>query len=421
MKIRKLLWDPKNKVFVLAPLFFIPLITLLLWSIGVLGTINKEDHPVVLRPGLNTHFPAPVAGKDSSWNKLNFYDQADRAAQKLAMMDKIDPYRFSFLNNSDDNEDSLINLALTAKTASKMKSTGNNLGVDENELQIYKKISVLNSQIEGRSIPIVKEALSENDSTAFENASVANLRAMMKSIQTDSSGSKDISQLNAMLEKILEIQHPDRVKKKDIEQSSSNSFYNTVASGNIDEVNSILKQLSGYASNRFFTLQNVTEDTISHLSTIAAVIHDDQSVTSGGAVRLRTLQAIWINGSHVPANHILYGKSHLAGDRLQIKISSVQLGGIIIPVQLSVYDLDGGEGIYVPDAITSEVVNTTVNQSAQDLSSLNLLDQSLGAQMATAGLQAAQRLVSKHTRKMRVYIKSGYSILLKDESQKKIK
>ena len=85
-------------------------------------------------------------------------------------------------------------------------------------------------------------------------------------------------------------------------------------------------------------------------------------------------------------------------------------------MQLSVYDLDGMEGIYIPGAITRDVAKGSADRALQGI--INTLGPSLGAQAASAGIEAAKTLLTKKVKQVKVTVKAGYQVLLKDDGQK---
>jgi len=110
----------------------------------------------------------------------------------------------------------------------------------------------------------------------------------------------------------------------------------------------------------------------------------------------------------------------LKGERLEIKIENLQYHGSIFPVQLSVYDTDGIEGIYIPGAINRDVAKASADSSIQTLG-LTGINDSWGAQAAGMGIEAAKSLMSKKVKLVKVAVKAGYRVLLYDEKQKNLK
>jgi len=79
--------------------------------------------------------------------------------------------------------------------------------------------------------------------------------------------------------------------------------------------------------------------------------------------------------------------------------------------------MDGMNGIYIPGAITRDVAKQSADRTIQDIG-LTSVDPSLGAQAASAGIEAARDLISKKVKLVKVTVKSGYQVLLRDEKQK---
>lgn len=79
-------------------------------------------------------------------------------------------------------------------------------------------------------------------------------------------------------------------------------------------------------------------------NTIAACIHQDQTLTDGQAVKLRLLEPMQAGNIVVPKNTLVAGTAKVQGERLDIVVSSIEYTGNIIPVELAVFDTDGQRG-----------------------------------------------------------------------------
>jgi len=124
------------------------------------------------------------------------------------------------------------------------------------------------------------------------------------------------------------------------------------------------------------------------------------------------LNDITVNGYFIPKDNSVFGIAKLSGERLTIEISSITFNNSVFAAHLEVYDLDGLAGIYVPGAISRDVAKQSANSSVQSMDYTSL-DPSLGAQAATAGINAAKELFSKKVKLVRVTVKAGYKGLLK--------
>lgn len=105
------------------------------------------------------------------------------------------------------------------------------------------------------------------------------------------------------------------------------------------------------------------------------------------------------------------------GERLTVKVSSLRYESSIFPVDLSVFDLDGVDGIYIPGAINRDVAKASADRSVQTLG-VATLDDSWGSQAAGAGIEAAKSLFSRKVKLVKVVVKAGYRLLLRDQKQK---
>jgi conjugative transposon TraM protein len=105
----------------------------------------------------------------------------------------------------------------------------------------------------------------------------------------------------------------------------------------------------------------------------------------------------------------------LNAERLEVEINSIRYNQSLYPVKLSVYDIDGLPGIYIPGAITRDVAKQSVDNSLQ-LMELSTMDPSLKAQATSAGIGAAKSLLSKKVKQVKVMVKAGYKVLLKDKN-----
>ncbi len=156
-------------------------------------------------------------------------------------------------------------------------------------------------------------------------------------------------------------------------------------------------------------------------NTISACVATDQSVTDGQSVRLRTLEPMWTGNSLLPKNTTVVGAARLQGERLEIKIESIEALGCIMEVDLSVYDSDGQEGINIPNSMESDALHEIgANMGSTMGSSINLTTNA-GAQLASdvgKGLiNGVSQYLNKKLRTPKIHLKSGYKIMLRQNEQ----
>lgn len=190
----------------------------------------------------------------------------------------------------------------------------------------------------------------------------------------------------------------------------------------VNQVNrNIVSSLSASTDNtRSFSTAVGTKRT-NFKNTISACVATDQSVTDGQSVRLRTLEPMWIGNSLLPKNTSIVGVARLQGERLEIKIENIEALGCIMEVDLSVYDSDGQEGINIPNSMESDALHEIgANMGSTMGSSINLTTNA-GAQLASdvgKGLiNGVSQYLNKKLRTVKVHLKSGYKIMLKQNEQ----
>ncbi len=190
----------------------------------------------------------------------------------------------------------------------------------------------------------------------------------------------------------------------------------------VNQVNrNVVSSLSASADNtRSFSTAVGTKHT-NFKNTISACVATDQSVIDGQSVRLRTLEPMWIGNSLLPKNTAIVGVARLQGERLEIKIENIEALGCIMEVDLSVYDSDGQEGINIPNSMESDALHEIgANMGSTMGSSINLTTNA-GAQLVSdvgKGLiNGVSQYLNKKLRTVKVHLKSGYKIMLKQNEQ----
>ena len=167
--------------------------------------------------------------------------------------------------------------------------------------------------------------------------------------------------------------------------------------------------------NRSFnTAVGVT--TVSDRNTISACVYGAQSVTDGQAVKLRLLEPMAVAERIIPRNAVVVGAARVQGERLGIEITSIEHEGTIMPVELSVYDTDGQQGIFIPGSMEMDAVREVAANMGGSLGSSINISTNAGAQLASdlgKGLiQGTSQYIAKKMRTVKVHLKAGYKVML---------
>jgi conjugative transposon TraM protein len=384
----------KRKMLLVMPLLVIPFVTLAFYALGG----GRGNEQAKISNELNLKLPSSSLKDDQALDKLSFYDKARNDSLKLAEWMRNDPY-FKIKDSSYQDSGELERL--TELTASKYNrqlnpSPAGSFG-SRPEDEVLMKLKLLQDELDNKPAPS-KEKNKDNEF----NSSVDRLESMMNSMKNQDGEDPEIKQLSTVMDKILDIQHPDRVgeRKGNVQRSATNLY--AVRNTAIDDSSSF----------GFYELSNGLKDDAANAS--LAVIHENQILVNGSIIKLRLVQDVFVNNEKIPRGNFVFGIVTLNGERLEVKINSIRSGNSVFDVLLEVYDMDGIAGIHIPGAITRDAAKQMSDNRLQ-MMELNTIDPSLKAQATSAGIGAVKNLLGKKMKMVRVMVKAGYKVLLKNK------
>lgn len=155
---------------------------------------------------------------------------------------------------------------------------------------------------------------------------------------------------------------------------------------------------------------------VTEKNTIAACVYGYQTITDGQAVKLRLLEPMAVDDMIIPRNAVVVGAGRIQSERLGIGITSLEYEGTIIPVELTVYDSDGQEGIFIPNSMELNAVKEVAANMGGSLGSSINISTDAGAQLASdlgkGVIQGTSQYIAKKMRTVKVHLKSGYRVML---------
>ena len=160
-------------------------------------------------------------------------------------------------------------------------------------------------------------------------------------------------------------------------------------------------------------------------SLITAIIDENIKAVDGSRVRLRLLDDVEIGGLFVPKGTYLYATmSGFSKQRVKGKVASVFVGDEIKTINLSIYDTDGMEGLYVPSSTFRETAKDIGSSAMQqsmsiDGSSSNNSVAQWAQQTVQQAYQRTSQAISKAIRKNKVKLKYGTRVYLINGQQLK--
>ncbi|TCC91928.1 conjugative transposon protein TraM [Pedobacter frigiditerrae] len=334
----------KRKVLLMLPLLVLPFMALAFYAMGG-GKANQLSGHLDSK-GINTSLPDASFKTEDPKDKMGIYNLTAK--------------------DSNANENGIKNV---------VDRLGFNAKEDIQTEQINQKLEALNKEItKPTPRPNTSSTSVRQQPNGMKN-DVDRLEMLMNSMQSGKGSDPEMEQMNSMLQSIMDIQHPERVRQK---------YINQVA----DSPDSLFKA-------------------------IPAVIVDNQKVLQGATIKLRLLDSVTLNGQVIPKGQFIYGICNIANQRLLLDIKTIRLGNRIVPVDLSVYSLDGIRGIEAPEALLTDAINGGSDDAVRNIQLMGL-DQSMGAQIAGAGIEATKNLFSKKVKRIKVKLKAKYPVLLRN-------
>ena len=360
-----------RKFLLVLPLLVLPFLTLAFYALGG-GKAHSTSSGITQIQGLNPNLPAAKFDPhEKPGDKMSFYDQVKQDSDRLhTTANNSLLQQFGFRQDSNISTHSrALGMTHTAIAAAY---------TDPNVEKINQKLFAIKKEIseppkKSFVMPASQPEVPASDNKAFA-AQVDKLETMMKAVTAKQDTDPQIAQLTKVLNQIQAIQHPEQA-------------------------------LAGIKTD------TTKRDTA--FRTIPAVIDGKQKVLQGGTVRLKLADSIRIRGIFIPKGQLIFGTANIINQRLLLDFRNIRIGKDIIPVDFTVYSLDGMPGIFAPDAELAGAAGTGADNALQSMQFLSM-DQSLATQAAAGGIQAAKGLFSKKIKKIKVKLKDGYPLLLRN-------
>lgn len=170
------------------------------------------------------------------------------------------------------------------------------------------------------------------------------------------------------------------------------------------------------SKNRGFHTVATTEKVIQLKNSIRACVYEEQTVSVENSVKLRLLEPALIGNITLPKGAVIIAAGKFQTGRLQLKVTSVEHTGMIIPVDLAIYDLDGQQGLYLPYSQELNALSEMAANMSQTSGSSLMLTQSAGQQVAAdlsrGVVQGISDYFSKKARTPKVTLKAGHEMFL---------
>lgn len=346
--------EKHRKFMLVLPLLILPFLTLGFYALGG----GKGDVSATLKQqGINTQLPEAQFKNEKQQTKMGLYDQMAKDSVS-ASNNTVSP-SFGF---KDEKAGQLSTISQQGITA------------DDHEQDIRQKLAAIRQEV-NRPEPVVTPAAVQQ----VTDPNTEKLEKLLKSVQQGKTEDPEMQQLGALLDKIQAIQNPG------------------VALSNLKANLPPLKDTAFKA--------------------IPAVIDGSQKVLQGGVVKLKLTDTMHLKGMIFNKGQLLFGNCTIVNQRLLLDIKNIRIGTAIVPVNLTVYSLDGIIGLNAPEAELAEAAGSGTDDALQSMQFLSM-DQSLATQAAGAGISAAKSLLGKKVKRVKVKLEDSRQVLLRNNDNK---
>lgn len=390
--------DFKQKKYIL-PLLALPFLLLFVY---VGAEFTKETNPKKEQP--KELSISLGESKDSIMTKNDAYDAFFKKDDNRTMLEGLTKEEDNLLNYED-------RLSLDQK---RMIDSLKDIRGRQNSYQVKEKVSSYynpNQQNEDndykRSTDIIRMLNDKSYGKSEEDNRIEELKTAAQNEQPDPAKLLK-HQLMVMdsLEKARDPEYQNRLaaehrlkSNKEKMDAFLNSTFNVSKSGINSSFNAVYKEKEN--------------------SYIKAVIDEDNKGFLGSRIRFRLLEDIFVGNHKIDKGSILYGQiSGFSMQRVDLTIVSVFTKGEIFPVNLSIYDMDGMKGLYVPQSVFREMVREMGSNSVQgtqmDMGGEGFFT-SLGSKLFTSTSKSIANLIKTN----KAQLKYNSYVFLIDEKQLK--
>lgn len=386
------------------PKYIIPLIVLpVLLFIGYqfIDLINGDDKTKQAQQEISTSLgkvDAPILSKNKAYDNL-FNDENKDGRTMIQGFDKENDSLFAYTDNLNEQQkrylDSIeyvqkngFNQKQSAKVRESYYTPNTDAQKQQDDEDFNRSMEMMRMLNEGNKSEETKQEEKEYDPVKGLREQMLFLDSLEKS--------KDPAYKRQM-------EAQGRIKaNKDKMDEFLNSTMQVSKTRNLGAFNHISKQKENF--------------------TIKSVIDENIKGYLGSRIRLRLLEDIFIGKKKVQVKKGTFLYAEISGfsqQRVFLNIVSVMVDNDIYPINLSIYDMDGMKGLYVPSSAFREMTRELGANSIQGVN----VESGQGFFTSLAGnlFQSASQAVTTIIRKNKVTLKYNSYIYLIDEKDLKKK
>lgn len=339
--------------------------------------------------------------KDSILGKNAAYDDAFRKGDGRTMLDGLSKEEDSLLKYSDnlDLDQKRYIDSLRAVRSAQLR------GLDNEPKSYYKSSSRNNNDDKDyqRSADLIRMLNSQSSTPSQASSSRSNNYKEDDPVKT-------LKKQMLVMDSIEKAKDPEYQAALKAEQNIKANKEKMQAF-----LNSTLRVTKSSLNPSFNSISRVKED-----SFIKAVIDEDIKGYLGSRIRFRLLEDISIGKYRIAKGNFLYAQiSGFDQQRVNLSVVSVLSNGEILPINLSVYDIDGMKGMYVPSSQFREMMREMGTNSVQG-TQLQSGEEGFFTSLASKLFSSTSRTIANIIRENKAKLKyNSYIYLINEKDLKK--
>ena len=403
MDIKKLNFKQPKYIF---PLILLPIVLFL----GFQGTkyLNKDNKTEEKSQDLSLNLGET---QDSILSKNAAYDDLFERGDGRSMLDGIENDEDSLQNYSDNLDDKQKRYIDSLKI---MRGLNNGLGKNPANDSYYKQNSQRNSDDKDfqRSAEMIRMLNTQGGGNSNSNNSKSENQFGSNKKQEETDPVKMLKQQFLMMDSLEKAKDPEyqaalasenKLKKN---KEKLEAFLNTTLKVDKSSLNPSFNFIAKTNNDNF----------------IKAVIDENNKGYLGSRIRFRLLEDINVGKHKINKGTILYGQiSGFAMQRVNLNVISILKDGNILPVNLSVFDMDGMQGLYVPQSDFREMLREMGSNSVQG-TQMDSSGESFFTSLFSSLFSSTSKTISNMIRQNKAKLKyNSYIYLINDKELNKTK
>lgn len=391
MDFKKINFKQPKYIF---PLILLPVILFL--GFHTTKYMDKEKQPEKVSQDLSLNLGET---QDSILSKNAAYDDLFQRGDGRSMLDGIDNDEDSLQNYSDNLDRDQKRYIDSLKIVRSLNSRAN--GNAENE-SYYRQKSQRNS-----------------DDKDFQRSA-----EMIRMLNNESNGSGPNLSTNSVENDPVKMLKRQMLMMDSLEKSKDPEYQSALAAENKLKknkekmtafLNSTLRVDKSTLNPSFNSITKKNGD-----SFIKAVIDENNKGYLGSRIRFRLLEDINVGKHKINKGTILYGQiSGFSLQRVNLNVISILKDGNILPVNLSVFDMDGMQGLYIPQSDFREMLREMGSNSVQG-TQMDSGGESFFTSLFSSLFSSTSKTIANMIRQNKAKLKyNSYLYLINDKELKK--